>query len=181
MDVKSAFGNVSKRHLVGRRTDLGVEADLVRWTQSFVSNRKVHLVLNGQEGSDHEVETGIPHGSPVSPILFTAYLSGLFKHVEEQVQGVKALSFVDDVAWTTEGDSEDDIFQTLQLAAAAAWEWAEANPVAFDTEKTEAIHLSRRRKRQTPGTPPRGTQWQGAQSSSMRKRPGGSASGSTLS
>jgi len=131
--------------------DLGVEGDLVRWTESFVSDRKVRLVLNGQEGSDHEVETGIPQGSPVYPILFTAYLSGLFRHVEEQVQGVKALSFVDDVAWTTKGNSEDDICQTLELAAAAAQEWAEANAVAFDTEKMEAILLSRRRKGRLQG------------------------------
>ena len=64
---------------------------------------QVRLVLNGQEGGTHEVETGIPQGSPVSPILATVYLSGLFGYVKERVPGVKALSFVDDVAWTTEG------------------------------------------------------------------------------
>jgi len=78
--------------------------------------------------------------------------------VEERVPSVKALSFVDVVAWTTEGDAEDDISQTLEQAAAAAQEWAEANAVAFDTEKTEAILRSRRRKRKTPAAPPRGIQ-----------------------
>ena len=91
--------------------ELGVEGDLVRWTESFVSDRKD---LNGQEGGNHEVETGILQGSPVSPILFTVYLSGLFGYVEERVPSVKALSFVDDVAWATEGDTEDDISQTLE-------------------------------------------------------------------
>jgi len=100
------------------------------------------------------VESGIPQGSPVSPILFTVYLSGLFGYVEERVTGVKALSFVDDVAWTTEGDTVDDISPTLKQAAAAAQEWAEANAISFDTEKTEAILLSRRRKRKTPAAPP---------------------------
>jgi len=52
--------------------------------------------------------------------------------------------------WTTEGESEDDISQTLELAATAAQEWVEANAVTFDTEKTEAILLSRRRKRKSP-------------------------------
>jgi len=102
---KPAFNNVSRGHLVGR--------DLVRWTESFVSDHKVRLILNAQEGRDHEVETGIPQGSPVSPI-FTAYLSGLFGYVEERDPGVKALSFVNDVAWTTEGDNEDGISQTLE-------------------------------------------------------------------
>jgi len=39
----------------------------------------------------------------VSLILFTVYLSGLFGYVEEKVPNVKALSFVDDAAWTAEG------------------------------------------------------------------------------
>jgi len=114
MDVKSAFNNVSRGHLVGRMMELGVESDLVRWTKSFVSSRTVRLVLNGQEGGDHEVDAGIPQGSPVSPILFTVYISGLFGYVEERVPGVKAPSFVGDVAWTTEGQTEDGISETLE-------------------------------------------------------------------
>ena len=137
----------------------GVESDLVRWTESFVGERKVRLVLNGQEGDDHEVDIGIPQGSPVSPIQFTVYLPGLFEHVEERVPDVKALSFVDDVAWTTADATEDGISETLERAATAAQEWAAANAVTFDTEETEAILLSRRRKRKTP--PPRGIQVEG--------------------
>ena len=38
---------------------LGVESDLIRWTESFVSDRKIRQVRNGQEGDDHEVDTGI--------------------------------------------------------------------------------------------------------------------------
>jgi len=38
MGVKSAF-NVSRGHLVGRLMELGVEGDLVRWTESFISDR----------------------------------------------------------------------------------------------------------------------------------------------
>jgi len=45
-----------------------------------------------------EVNTGIPQGSPVSPILFAIYLSGLLGYVKDKVPGIKALSFVDDVA-----------------------------------------------------------------------------------
>jgi len=40
MDVKSAFNNVSRGRLVGRLMELDVEDDLVRWTESFVSDRK---------------------------------------------------------------------------------------------------------------------------------------------
>jgi len=101
-EVKSAFNNVSRGYLFERMTQLNVEPDLIRWTEEFMSDRKVGLVLNGQNGTDHGVDMGIPQGSPVSPILFTTYLSGLFAHVEREVLGIKALSIVDDVAWLGE-------------------------------------------------------------------------------
>ena len=116
------------------------------------------------------MDTGIPKGSPVSRILFTVYLSGLFGYVEERVPGVKAPSFVDDVAWTREGETEDGISETL-----------EANAVTFDTQKTEAIFLSRRRKRRTPAAPPETSRLQDTRSTSTRRQPDGSASGSTPS
>jgi len=85
MDVKSAFNNVSRGHFIERMLQLEVEHDLVRWTESFMSERKVRLVTNGQEGEDHDINTGIPQGSPVSPILFAVCLSGLFGYVEDKV------------------------------------------------------------------------------------------------
>ena len=125
MGVKSAFNNVSRGHLVERMTQLKVEPDLIRWTEDFMSDRKVRLVLNGQEGMDHDVDTGTPQGPPASPILFTIYLSGLFAHVEREVPGIKALSFVDDVAWLAEDRDEYNLSAALEAAAAAAQRWAD--------------------------------------------------------
>ena len=119
MDFKSAFNNVRRGHLVERMMPLGVENDLVRWSESFMSQRKVRLCINGQEGADHEVNTGIPQGSSASPILFAVYMSGLFGSVEDRVPGVNALSFVDDVAWLVEKD-EDSLSAKLEKAATAA-------------------------------------------------------------
>ena len=63
MDVKSAFNNVSRPMLSRRLGGLGIEPDLVRWPNSFMSDREVRLVLEGREGEEHEVETG-PTGIP---------------------------------------------------------------------------------------------------------------------
>jgi len=79
--VKAAFNNVSRTVLSRRLGELGIEPDLVRWTDSFMSDLRVKLVLEGREGEEHEVETGVPQGSPVALILFAAYLSGVFDHV----------------------------------------------------------------------------------------------------
>jgi hypothetical protein len=67
MDVKAAFNNVSRGLLVKRMPELEIEADLIRWTDSFMTDRQVKLVLDGVEGKALRVETGIPQGSPVAP------------------------------------------------------------------------------------------------------------------
>jgi len=62
MDVKSAFDNVSRPILSRRLGELGIEADLIRWKDSFMSDRRVKLVLEGRESEEPEVETGVPQG-----------------------------------------------------------------------------------------------------------------------
>jgi len=150
MDVKSAVDHVSKPVLNRRLLELGIEPDLVRWTDSFMSDRKVRLVLEGREGEEHEVETGVPQGLPVAPILFTAYLSGIFDQVEAACPGVQGLSLVDDVAWWADGKTEREVAAALGRAVKAALDWS---GVTFDQAKTEAMFLSKRRKKPTEMVP----------------------------
>jgi hypothetical protein len=86
-----------------------------------MSDRKATIKMDGREGEIMEVETGVPQGSPVSPILFDIYISELFLEADRQQQQnlsrtarlwqnkeeenpkTTALSFVDDVAWVVKG------------------------------------------------------------------------------
>lgn len=56
----------------------------------------VNLVVYGHQYEAVEVETRVPQRSPVSPILFTTYLSSIFKEVEEDVIGCMTTLFADD-------------------------------------------------------------------------------------
>jgi hypothetical protein len=62
-----------------------MDGDLVRWTESFLSERTVEMIIEANAMERHPVEAGVPQGSPVSPILFAIYTSGLIKWVEEYV------------------------------------------------------------------------------------------------
>jgi hypothetical protein len=102
------------------------------------------MVIDGVERAERNVQTGIPQGSPVSPILFAIYLSGVFETVEASVPGAQALSFADDVAWMVTGKNVADITEKLETCAAESIVWAQQNAVAFDSAKTEALLLTRK-------------------------------------
>ena len=96
LDIVGAFDRVDPARLGKRMEECGLDGDLRRWTQSFLANRKILLVIDGHQGPESAV-TGLPQGSLVSPILFVIYISGIFEAIERAVPGVRALSFADDI------------------------------------------------------------------------------------
>ena len=83
MDVKGAFDHVSKSQLLRRMVGLGIDGDLVSWTRSFLTDRKIQLTIDRHDNKEREIETEIPQGSTISPIFFLIYMSGVFNQISE--------------------------------------------------------------------------------------------------
>jgi len=140
---------VDKTFLGKWMEELGLEADLIWWTMSFMSDRRVKLVLDGETGDENPVDTGVSQGSPVAPILFVTYLSGIFDEVERTAAGISGLSFVDNIGCWAEGKNAEEVAGKLSLAAATAIEWTGKNGVAFDHGKMEAAIFWRKKRKGT--------------------------------
>ena len=146
MDVAAAFPSVARGCLLRKMRNMHLDEDLVRWTDSFMRDRRVYLSVDGQDSSPMEVTTGLPRGSPISPVLFAIYIADVHATVEGQVEHSRGISFVDDVTWLVEGNNIDDVVTGLEQCAAATLRWADSNAVRFEMSKTEAMLLSRRKK-----------------------------------
>jgi Reverse transcriptase (RNA-dependent DNA polymerase)/Endonuclease-reverse transcriptase len=146
MDVKGAFDYVVKERLLQRMNKLEIPQFLINWTESFLTNRQAQLVIDGFTCSLKDTNSGVPQGSPVSPILFNIYLSGIFDKIEEQNPEITALSFADDIAFLAPGKTVKDIQDALTNAGEQAIAWGLLNNVKFDIEKTEAVLFTKKRK-----------------------------------
>jgi ribonuclease HI len=145
MDVKGAFPTVNRQCLIKKMREMGIDEDLAGWTSSFMTNREAVIEVNGENGEPIQTDTGLPQGSPTSPILFLIYIADLGKEVEEAHQGTIGLSFVDDVTWLVRGKTADQVARKLERCATMTLGWAQRNAVTFETEKTEAILFTRKR------------------------------------
>ena len=148
MDVAAAFPSVAWGCLLQKMCNARVDEYLVHWTDSFMRYRRVIMSIDGQDGEEMGVTTGLPQGSPVSPVLFALYIAEIHQAVESQMEDCRGISFVDDVTWIVEGVPVDldDVTAKLEGCARASLRWAENNTVWFETAKTEAILFSRKRK-----------------------------------
>jgi hypothetical protein len=104
MDVEAAFPSVAKECLAKKMRAMRIDECLVRWMLDFMADRRVRMVVDGQEGDEMAVSTGLPQGSPVSPILFAIYMADIHQAVESRVTGARGISFVDDITWLVEAD-----------------------------------------------------------------------------
>jgi hypothetical protein len=123
MDIKAAFPSVAKGRLVNLMKVRQMDGDLIRWMESFLSERTVEMVIEGNATERHPVEAGVPQGSFVSPILFAIYTSSLIKWVEEYVSA-EGLSFVDDLGWVATGSNLNQVVTKLEECVAKRIEWA---------------------------------------------------------
>ena len=144
MDVASAFPSVARGCLLQKMRQRGIDECLVRWTDSFMRNRRVIMSVDGQDSEPIDVTTGLPQGSPISPVLFAIYIADIHHAVEDKTEDCRGISFVDDVTWVAEGRNLDEVVHKLEKCAELSLSWAKDNAVSFETSKTEAILFTRK-------------------------------------
>ncbi len=70
LDVTGAFDNVSKNRLLNNLCIKKIDPRIMNWIGSFLTDRSTILKTNEYTSEKIHISTGIPQGSPLSPILF---------------------------------------------------------------------------------------------------------------
>ena len=101
-DIKGFFDNVHKTRLKGVMRNLGYSEGVQAWVFSFLQDRKVKLMFNGQPTEEQDQPVGTPQGSPVSPVLSAIYTSPLLT-IPTVADGCTLGMYVDDGVIFAEG------------------------------------------------------------------------------
>jgi hypothetical protein len=123
---------------------------VLSWGATFLADRTTALSFDGRTDTQQPINTGIPQGSPASPILFLLYLRPLFDALQSAHPMLWAPSYIDDIALVTHGRTREDNTRALEAAACAAFQWANDNAVTFDDNKSELLHFHHARQDTTP-------------------------------
>ncbi|OAQ59004.2 endonuclease/exonuclease/phosphatase [Pochonia chlamydosporia 170] len=141
-DVKGAYNGVCKERLLQRMIARGIPGGQVRWTDAFCSGKTACVVVNGHTSERRELSrSGLPQGSPLSPILFLFFNADLVQRKINANGG--SIAFVDDyTAWVT-GPTADDNRADIQSIIDDALKWEARSGATFEADKSAVIHFTR--------------------------------------
>ena len=92
-DYSSAFTSVCHRLLLHKlERSFSISGLAFGWVESYLSQRSQRVVLDGKHSDWIPVQSGVPEGSILDPILFTCYVADLPNQIK-----TSSLSYADDV------------------------------------------------------------------------------------
>jgi hypothetical protein len=77
LDFSKAFDRVPKCRLLRKLSYLGIRGHLLRWIDSFLSDRTFRVRIGGALSRSVDVLSGVPQGSVLGPLLFIAYTADI--------------------------------------------------------------------------------------------------------
>ena len=86
LDMSAAFDLVDHNLLLQKLCQYGFETNSLDWMKSYLNGRKQCVVINGSLSKMLPVNTGVPQGSILGPLLYTLFTNELPEIIHNQAQ-----------------------------------------------------------------------------------------------
>ncbi|KAJ6114107.1 hypothetical protein N7512_007552 [Penicillium capsulatum] len=141
LDVSGVYDNVSPERLLHNLRKRRIDQRIIAWIESFLCDRTTTLKLQEFTAPSAPIQTGIPQGSPVSPILYLFYNADLIEACK--TQDTEAVGYIDDVSTLAVGPTAQRNCKTLKKIHRKAEQWAVKHGSQFAPAKYELVHFTR--------------------------------------
>ena len=112
LDISKAFDRVWHAGLLHKLKSYGISGQIFGLVSSFLSNRRLQVVLDGKSSQEYPVNAGVRRESILGPTLFLLYINGLPDDVICNIA-----IYDDDTTLYSKCDRASDLWQQLELAS----------------------------------------------------------------
>ena len=135
LDFSKAFDRVCHRRLIYKLWKLGIRGEILDWITEWLQNRKQRVVLNGVKSGWKDVDSGVPQGSVLGPLLFTLFVNDIDLGLDCQIW-----KFADDTKIVRAVENSEDCFRQ-QRNLDRLVSWGDKWKMNFNVGKCKVMHI----------------------------------------
>ena len=138
VDLEKAFDTVNHRILCEKLEYYGLRGNVNKLIQSYLTNRKQFVSINGFDSNLREILCGVPQGSSLGPLLFLIYINDFRLCLEKTETG----HFADDTYILFGSNKLGTIQSVVNHELRLVSRWLRLNKLFLNAGKTELIFFS---------------------------------------
>ena len=140
IDLSSAFDTVSHSVLLDiMEKSFGVSGVPLHWLESYLTSRSQCVIIQSTRSAPCELNTGVPQGSCLGPVLFTQYASPVFELIEDHDKS--GHGYADDHQIYNSFSPEHCVqnISSMERCISSIREWMSSMKLRMNDSKTEYI------------------------------------------
>ena len=144
LDISKALDRVWHNGILHKLKSYGILSQIFGLISSFLSNRRLRVVLDGKSSHEYPVNAGAPQGSILGTTFFLLYINDLPDDVICDIA-----IYTDDTTLYSKFDQASDLWQELEFASELesdlrdTVDWGGMWLVDFNPGKTQLVSLDR--------------------------------------
>lgn len=140
-DLSRAFDCVDHDLLLQRFFKIGVRGNPLKWSESFLKNRKQYVCMEGVNSEYVTVDLGVPQGTVLGPIFFIVYLDSVNNNIKNCVDGCTLSKFADDSGFVTSDCNTKCLERKCNNILANLSNWFSNNSLFLNIDKTSYVRF----------------------------------------
>jgi hypothetical protein len=136
IDFSKAFDTISHNKLIFKLQKYGVVGKTLIWIKEFLSNRSFKVCINMQHSVHFPVESSVPQGTKLGPLMFILFANDLVK----LFKFAKVKMYADDISLYATINSNADRIK-FQNELNELCQWASQWGLQINFDKCKVIHF----------------------------------------
>ena len=142
MDLSKAFDSLNHNLILKKLTDMGLNETAVMWIQSYLRDRIQTVKFDCYESDESTVESGVPQGSILGPLLFITCTNDLVLELNEY----DIFTYADDMQILIKGRLVEELSLKLESAIEKANLYYRNNSLMCNPTKTEIMLMGTKKR-----------------------------------